>query len=546
MGKLARFIHYYTEDNYGGNRPDPFNTFKGQIIRFMAKEAKPIKNITAPFAPIQSLNGQEAPYPPGGGKNLIAYPYTDSSKTASGVTFTVNSDGSVRVVSAGTGTSTAFFNFSTSDHPTHLKAGTYVLQGNSQYISIVAKVVPNDGFINANQGVPKSGTLAEDSDCFIYLSCNSTVAYDVTIYPMIEVGSSASSWVPYSNICPITGWTEGEVTRTGKNLWSFDNITSKTIYRANVAKIGDDPNAFYLGGADGNRDNMQLGVNSWAYVVPFTGMRFPVDTSITVSCKVKNYTENCNGYVYLKYNDTEARSGATSVQRVYFNNLGTTEISITGTIPAGKYAFVEMTPASKSSSVTLEQYAEVTDFQIEIGSTKTDFEPYSGTTLTIPFNATYYGGHVDIFEDGSADVVVEKPDALDLGEQSWTYDSGTGVFYSYAIYSTGAFPSGSSIAGDILCESYKTVSYNTLLSSSSPCIALRTVDKSIRIKDPAYSDADTFTAAVAGVKLVYELAEPVTVHLTSVTMLNTLVGENIVFSDLNGDLTVQAYGTAIT
>ena len=83
MGKLARFIHYYTEDNYGGNRPDPFNTFKGQIIRFMAKEAKPIKKITAPFAPAQNLNGQDAPYPPGGGKNLL------DPTTASGLTKTV-------------------------------------------------------------------------------------------------------------------------------------------------------------------------------------------------------------------------------------------------------------------------------------------------------------------------------------------------------------------------------------------------------------------------------------------------------------------------
>ena len=40
--------------------------------------------------------------------------------------------------------------------------------------------------------------------------------------------------------------------------------------------------------------------------------------------------------------------------------------------------------------------AESNDFQFELGSTATEYEPYTATTLTIPFNRTIYGGYVDL------------------------------------------------------------------------------------------------------------------------------------------------------
>ena len=63
MGKLARFIHYYTDpgDHGGGDIPDPLNTFVGSIVRFMSKAAKPLVKIEATLEPIQSGSGDPSP-----------------------------------------------------------------------------------------------------------------------------------------------------------------------------------------------------------------------------------------------------------------------------------------------------------------------------------------------------------------------------------------------------------------------------------------------------------------------------------------------------
>lgn len=43
------------------------------------------------------------------GKNLLRYPYVETTKTSLGITFTDNKDGSIKV--SGTGTGTAYYNF---------------------------------------------------------------------------------------------------------------------------------------------------------------------------------------------------------------------------------------------------------------------------------------------------------------------------------------------------------------------------------------------------------------------------------------------------
>ena len=57
-------------------------------------------------------------------KNLIPYPYTDTTKTLNGITFTVNSDGSVTV--NGTATAQAYFKLQQSFS---LKKGQYFFNG---------------------------------------------------------------------------------------------------------------------------------------------------------------------------------------------------------------------------------------------------------------------------------------------------------------------------------------------------------------------------------------------------------------------------------
>ena len=163
----------------------------------------------------------------------------------------------------------------------------------------------------------------------------------------------------------------------GKNKFSYANISVKNIYRANVQQMGTDPNAFYLAGAAGTADNMQLSVSSWAYVCAWIGYQTTAETTLTVSCKVKNYSADCNGYIRIRYGDTQARESSTAAVTTFFNDVGQYQVTATATIPSGKYVGLEFSPAAKGSEFTLTQYTEVTEYQLEIGSTATTFAPYS-------------------------------------------------------------------------------------------------------------------------------------------------------------------------
>lgn len=75
-------------------------------------------------------------------------------------------------------------------------------------------------------------TGASDTCLVIQVMANDDISGGMTLENavaklMVEEGSSVSAWQPYSNTCPIFGWTEANVTRTGKNLlrYPYHNTT---------------------------------------------------------------------------------------------------------------------------------------------------------------------------------------------------------------------------------------------------------------------------------------------------------------------------------
>jgi len=299
---------------------------------------------------------------------------------------------------------------------------------------------------------------------------------DVLVH--IEPVQAGSGDPSPDNVRSIAGWTGATVQRTGRNLFSYENIKGKNIYRATVGQMGEDLNSFYLSGANGVHDIPKLVVTSWSYVDVFIGFRVEEETAITVSCKVKNHTENCNGFVRVRYNTTENRDGSTVVNTVFFNTVGTSDISISGIIPSGNYVFFEFSPAAKEETVTLTQYAEVSDFQFELGSTATSYEPYQGETYPIAFPTeagTVYGGYVDM---------------------------------------TG---------GELVVDRAQIASYN---GETLPSTWI--------------SDRDVYasgTTPTIGAQVVYKLAEPIHYPLTAID-IKTLLGQNNIWAD-TGDTEVE-------
>ena len=180
-------------------------TASGAVASFSdGAEDVPMTTCVVNIEPVQDLHGQDAPYPPGGGKNLI-----DSSfcvdRTQNGIKTVRNNDGSITI----TGTASSSLRFWNSNDTLNLtlKPGTYTLSPNLR--------LTKTGGYDIN-----TFTLTEETTYknIVFLLTNGQT-YNETFYPQLETGSTATAYAPYSNICPISGWSEVNVARTGKNLF---------------------------------------------------------------------------------------------------------------------------------------------------------------------------------------------------------------------------------------------------------------------------------------------------------------------------------------
>lgn len=131
------------------------------------------------------------------GKNLIPYPYVNTTKTLNGITFTDNGDGSITI--NGTATADAYFTLASKDtiKTPHLAAGSYTISGHNSNIIINATKNGSWWF--------QDGTGAfNEGDTFTGMSIvvpKGRTFNNVTIYPQLEMGAAATEREPY--IAPV-------------------------------------------------------------------------------------------------------------------------------------------------------------------------------------------------------------------------------------------------------------------------------------------------------------------------------------------------------
>ena len=129
------------------------------------------------------------------GKNLLKYPYVEANKTSSGIKFTDNKDGSINI--SGTGTEIAYYNLyqNIDGKRLTLASGTYklVVKGRSKcnvFVNNSVDSAKNEGTFTITDG---------HNDVWCYIEAPKGLALDETIYPMIQLASSANeSYEPYT------------------------------------------------------------------------------------------------------------------------------------------------------------------------------------------------------------------------------------------------------------------------------------------------------------------------------------------------------------
>ena len=181
---------------------DEFSTYNGGLL----SECKVALSL------IQDLHGYDYPWVAGAGKNKLKV--TASSATVSGITFTVNADGTV--TANGTATADAYINVTPSPQVLNIEPDTdYIVSGCPQGGSAnTYYLLPR--FCGSEYGTGVSARWSQEqsaSGIFVNLYVKSGyTANNLVFKPMIRLATESDpTFEPYSNICPITGHTQVEV-----------------------------------------------------------------------------------------------------------------------------------------------------------------------------------------------------------------------------------------------------------------------------------------------------------------------------------------------
>jgi len=483
------------------------------IATFDASAADmPLKGLTVDIEPVQDLHGYDHPWPAGGGKNLL--PVTVESKTVNGVTFTVEKDDSGNITSIkASGTATANISSAIKFASVLLPAGTYKANGLDDggpapnYRLSVYNQGASQLITNIYQGADNEFTLSEATTVIVYpVILKDTTVSNVVYKPMIRLATEAdATFEPYSNICPISGWTGANVSRTGKNLWKqFDSRTINGV----TLTVDDDGGCSLTGTATANA----------TFVMPVTIL---------------------SGSYYLSAHNSDI-VGA-SVRLMLVSNTG------------GADKQIYLSVANAAAPITLDtEYNQLrirvnagvaftsTKFypQLELGSTGTAYEPFVANDIypiTFPTEAgTVYGGTLDVVNG-----VLKVTHAITtVSAKTWRYES------NYTRFSAGFAGMVSGKYGvrtvPFMCSAFQPIDDGRSLASvPNNSIYGAGTSATVFIKTDTVSTVEDFISTYGDVQILYELASPINITI-SPTEITTLFGTNNIWADC-GDVTVT-YG----
>lgn len=473
----------------------------GNYLTFNTDMEMPLTSGRVYFTPKQDLHGYSKPWVGGAGKNLF-----DISTKEFGY---INQNGVI----------TADANISS--HSTYIpveNGKTYTFSGineNSQYIANkrvhgydenkqwVRQLAMEHFEANTPSNYAVTFTVTED----IKYVCLSYLTNDTNV--MLELGSTATAYEPYENICPIEGWDGVTVTRCGKNIYSGEqlaNLFGRIIY--------EDEDGKYIGIGGGKTYNFPDGLfkenTVYTFIFTFKGENIP-STSL---CYYITYTDgsstsvNCTNGLQMIAKTTVANKtvkGITQITRgysrkVYLDGFGIFEGIITAN----------------------------------------DFEPYSGTTQTIQFPKTIYGGYVDLVRGE----VVETEQAIDLKDVNWQYSLVQYRFYKGGYSQFQSAERQTLPLPYIACNVYNPKNWGSHVTKSD------TNDQTISFNAENISVRDLrFNDSIADFKeylesenaiVVLRLVTPNTYTLT-LTPITTLSGTNNLWTTANGNIQISYY-----
>lgn len=487
-------------------------------------------SVTANIDPVQDLNGYDKPWTGGYGKNK--FQTTATTDTISNVTFTVNSDGSVKISGVpSAAVSTYIFGEVT------LPAGTYNANGFSGGASNGLRMVflnkgTSSALATVYGGNDVSFTLDASTTVKVYPIVPSTFdGTAITMYPMIRLSTEIdASFVPYSNICPIAGWQKSKITVTSPNLIggvllrdaiknaipsANINETNKTIEFASNAEVSS---------AIIGKGTMGLGLKFlFKENTPYTFIISGYNTGSgakSINIRV-NYTDGSYNYI-TDFASTEATKQTT----IFTSNSSKTILSVT---------------KSNRNNSNVFYYDECGIFEGTV--TVNDFVPFGRYyEITYPNEAgTVYGGKLEVKPDGSGVLTVDRL-YESLSSKTWTtrVTGSVKVLLSSSVAQDYITGTTSSYKADFISDYYSVPGSTSAAAVTVDDIDVRSLGL-YGLRTTAGSSTTIYTILYIGDtpqgNIAYGLMTPITYNVTA-AQITTILGENNIWAD-TGDVSIS-------
>ena len=449
-----------------------YKTASGSLVSFSDGADLPMPSFICDITANQDLHGYDAPWVGGAGKNK--YPLSQNinlgganDRTFSQSFATPLGSGTYTVSWKSTGDATPFLQIE--------RDGAYISRGNGSSFSVTGSITKFYWYIS-NEDYNNNKT--------IYI-------YDI----QLESGTTATSYAPYSNICPISGHTGVDAWVRGKNLfggWANNQPYSNSLLSQEIpVNFKSSPDYTFSG----------LG-NAYNVII----------------------------YAYDSDNQLVGRlAGAmrdnVTVYKTMFNanNEGTQDFD------SISYLVVRFYNLDEESKNTIKTY----QIQAETGDTITTYEPYNPNSQTIQVSwqteaGEVYGGYVDLV---SGELTVVRVSTTINGNNinyisaSSQIDVLGGKRLSTNI--ANAKYTNNTAIPNIDSDRLVVVSANSIFSDTgSNCVSVNDLNQiTLRYKGVAtQKDAQDLLNAEP-IQIVYELATPITYQLTP-TQIKSLLGNN--------------------
>lgn len=505
----------------------------GDIVTVTDAAEFPVKDLKVKIEPIQDLHGYENPWPVGGGKNKIPYPFSSPDGSYGGIAYTTNNG---RISASGTTTSSTLFALALS---LTLPAGNFTFSYDGTVSNVQIRIKAN----NANIAVltsstsTKTFTLAEETTVSIDIVRTSEVI-SINCGVQLESGSTASAWSPYSNICPISGWTSCKIYPRGANIATLDELAP--VYSSSTAGIDvteSNGKLTFSGTANAS------GTKFFGSFPSYSNRVYPVKAGVKYTVSTKNTGNGDVGFQgNIAFDDGTQSSGWIEV--IYTDQHSGRRYATFTPAKNGRLALLPKITVTNGTAYS----ATIEDVQLVAYSDSYEYpaEYYgesNGVSIPVSWQSlvgTVYGGTLDV----TSGVLTVTHTDVDLGDKTWTQNSGKPVVYQ------ASFTDFKQNTDSLWCEIFKPISamgINTLADNSSydNVICCRNERNEIIIKNTSVADAAELTTLVRGKKLVYELATPQIYQLTS-TQVTLLQGYNNIWSDIGPIESLIYLGTEAT